>query len=292
VGNIKLTSPSTVKALLKENNIKLKKSLGQHFLCDENILNLIITHAQLDKNDLVIEIGAGIGTLTQRLAQAAGKVIAVEIDQRLIPLLEENLRGYRNVEILNADFLKVDLRTVCKFASSQVDKLQIVGNLPYQATSPILEKLIENRKLISSATLTVQQEVAEKIRAEPGSSESSALGVFVQAFADVKALLNISKHVFFPRPEIDSMLIRLEFLDSPRFESNEKIFFKVVRSVFNLRRKTIKKALSESPFLGLPQRVAEEVLHKAGINSARRGETLSLEELDRLAKAISGAISP
>ena len=287
MGNIKLTSPRTVKALIRRDKIRLKKSLGQHFLCDENISKLIIAHAQLDKNDFVIEIGAGIGTLTQKLAEAAAKVIAVEIDKRLIPLLEENLRRYSNVEILNADFLKVDLRTVCKLAGSQVKKLQIVGNLPYQVTSPILEKLIESRRLISSATLTVQQEVAEKIATKPGSSAGSALGVFVQAFADVRALLKISNHVFFPRPDVDSMLVRLDFLESPRFESDEELFFKVVRSVFNLRRKTIKRAIIQSPFLRLPHKVAEEVLLKASIDSARRGETLTLEEFDGLTRVIA-----
>ncbi len=290
MGNIKLTSPGTVKALLKENNIKLKKSLGQHFLCDENILKLIIAHAQLNKSDLIIEIGAGIGTLTQRLAEAAHKVIAVEIDQRFVPLLKENLQNYSNVEVLQADFLELDLNEVAQ--AQGATKVKIVGNLPYQATSPILEKLIENRRLISSATLTVQQEVAEKIQAKPGSNESSALGIFVQAFANVKALLKISKHVFFPRPQVDSTLIRIEFLESPRFDGAEELFFKVVRSAFNLRRKTIKKALTQSPFLGLSQRAAEDVLHQAGIDPTRRGETLSLEEFDRLAEVISRAILP
>lgn len=289
MGNIKLTSPNAVRALLKENNIKLKKSLGQHFLCDEDILNLMIAHAQLKKTDLVIEVGAGIGTLTQKLAEAAGGVIAVEIDRRLIPLLKESLCNYSNVEVLQADFLELDLRKVLH--AQGATKVRIVGNLPYQATSPILEKLIESRRLISSATLTVQQEVAEKITAKPGSSGTSALGVFVQAFADVEALLKISRHVFFPRPEVDSMLIRLEFLESPRFDGAEELFFKVVRSAFNLRRKTIKKALMQSPFLRLPQRVAEEVLHQAGIDSTRRGETLTLGEFDRLAKMIDRAAS-
>jgi len=282
---IKLTSPSQLKELLKSRNIKLKKSLGQHLLCDENVLEIIIANAELTKKDSIIEIGAGIGTLTQRLAEEAGQVIAVEIDPRLIPILAENLKDHSNVEIINRDFLQVDLAEIFSRKADKA-KAKVMGNLPYQATSPILEKLIENRNLIESALLMMQKEVAEKLIAPPGSKESTALSIFVQAFAEVNTVSSFSKNVFFPPPKVDSTLIRLNFLKGPRFKADEQTFFRVVRAAFNLRRKTIKKALMQSPFLRLSEDRAIEALEKARINPQRRGETLSIEEFDELAGVI------
>lgn len=284
---IKLTSPSIIKKLLQEQKIKLKKSLGQHFLCDENVLEIIISNAALSKKDSTIEIGAGIGTLTQRLAQQAGRVIAIEIDPRLIPILAENLKDYSNLEIINRDFLQVDLAEIISSRKADKAKAKLIGNLPYQATSPILEKLIENRVVLESALLMVQKEVAEKLIALPGSKESTALSIFVQAFAEINIIASFSKNVFFPRPEVDSMLIKLKFLERPRFKADERIFLQVVRAAFNLRRKTIKKALMQSPFLKLSEDMAMQALEKARIDPQRRGETLSMEEFDGLAGVIS-----
>ncbi len=308
-----LANPSYVRDLLARHKIRLKKSLGQHFLVDENILKKIATAAQLTKEDIVVEIGAGIGTLTQELAQRAGRVIAVEIDRRLIPLLEEHLRPFPNVVIVQQDFLQFDLRSVALHDLSPGPspargeefpplgkgdrglghtKLSIVGNLPYNVTAPILEKLIEAHGILKSATLLMQHEVAEKLCAAPGSRDATALTIFVQSFADVQKLFSVSRYVFFPKPEVDSALVRVEFCERPKFCAPEGLFFKVVRAAFNLRRKTLKQALTRSPLLSLPQEIALQALTRAQLDLQRRGETLSLEEFDRLAQALATLLGP
>lgn len=277
-----LASPSYVRDLLAQHKIRLKKSLGQHFLVDENILKKIATAAQLAEEETVVEIGAGIGTLTQELAQRAGRVIAVEIDNRLIALLQEHLRPYTNVILVHQDFLDFDLRAV---ASGQ--KISIVSNLPYNVTAPILERLVEAHDVVRSATFLVQSEVAEKLCATPGSRDASAITIFIQSFANVQRLFSVSRHVFFPQPEVDSALVRLEFCERPKFCAPEDIFFRVVRAAFNLRRKTIKQALTRSPLLNLPIEIALEALEQTQLPPQRRGETLSIEEFDRLAQALA-----
>jgi 16S rRNA (adenine1518-N6/adenine1519-N6)-dimethyltransferase len=282
-----LTSPSYVRDLLARHTIRLKKSLGQHFLVDENILKKIATAAQLTREDTVVEIGAGIGTLTQALAQRAGRVIAVEIDSRLIPLLREHLGPYSNVAIVHQDFLQLDLRTV---ATAQ--KVVVVGNLPYNVTAPILEKLVGAHKILKSATLLVQLEVAEKLCAQPGSRQANAITIFIQSFAEVRKLFSVSRHVFFPKPDVDSALVRLEFRQDPTFRAPEDVFFKVVRAAFNLRRKTLKQSLTRSPLLALSQEIALKALEHAQLDPQRRGETLTIEEFDRLAQALSTVLAP
>lgn len=263
----------------------MRKSLGQHLLCDENILKIILDAAELSGDDLVIEIGAGLGTVTLELAKRVGKAIAVEIDPRLVPILRANLQSCKitNVEILNQDFLKLNLEQIVK--AEGAERAKAIGNLPYRATSPILEKLVEEREALDSAVLTIQLEVAEKITAPPG-PKTGALRVLLQSFADVSLITKISRNVFFPRPEVDSALIKLQFLEKPRFSADEELFLKVVRSAFNLRRKTIKRALIGSPFLRLAEDSADQALKRAGIDPQRRGETLTIEEFDRLAAAL------
>ncbi len=278
-----LTSPSYIRDILARHKIRLKKSLGQHFLADENILRKIVSAAQIADTDTVVEIGAGIGTLTQELAQRAGHVIAVEIDHRLIPILEEHLRPYSNVTIAPQDFLQFDLRAVVR----QAKKIAVVGNLPYGVTAPILEKLIEAHAVLGSATLLVQCEVAEKLCARPGTRDASAITIFAQSFAQVQRLFSISRHVFFPVPQVDSALVRFEFCEHPRFRAPEDLFFRVVRAAFHLRRKTLRQALTRSPWLALPPELALSVFERAQLDPQRRGETLSLEEFDRLAQALA-----
>jgi len=286
VNEPKLTSPTVIKHLLDQHRIQLKKSLGQNFLADENILELITAHAALSSNDVVIEIGAGMGTLTQKIAREAKQVIAVEIDPRLLPLLESNLRHCGNVTLVNRDFLEVNFSELVR--SHNTRSVKVVGNLPYNVTSPILETLIEHRNLIESACLMVQREVAEKLAATPGSGhDASAVTIFAQAYADVSKVMNVSHNVFFPRPEVDSALVRLIFLKTPRFHAPQEIFFKVVRAAFNLRRKTLKRALIQSPLLGLPSEMIVNALTQAQIDPQRRGETLSIEEFDRLARILA-----
>jgi 16S rRNA (adenine1518-N6/adenine1519-N6)-dimethyltransferase len=282
---VKLTSPSAVRELLREQGIRPKKRLGQHFLCDENTLEKIVAAAELSSNDLVIEPGAGLGILTLALTARAGRVIAVELDSRLIPILRANVstcqRG--NVEVLHEDFLKLDLEELVR--TSDFTEAKVVGNLPYGITSPILERLMRERAVLGSAVLMVQYELAEKLAAPPG-SKASALGVQLQAVAEVKLLFRVPRTAFLPSPEVDSAIIKLRFLERTRFAADEKIFSKVVRAAFNLRRKTIKRALIRSPFLRLPEEVAIRALEKARIDQRRRGESLSIEEFDRLAQAI------
>ncbi|MFQ5796499.1 MAG: 16S rRNA (adenine(1518)-N(6)/adenine(1519)-N(6))-dimethyltransferase RsmA [Candidatus Bipolaricaulia bacterium] len=272
-----MTSPSVVSALLDERGIRPKKRLGQHFLCDENVLNRIVAEVELIEDDRVLEIGAGIGTLTERLAAQAGWVIAVEIDRRLIPLLREQLSACDNVEIWNRDFLEIDLVRDLK------SPVKVVGNLPYQITSPILERLLESRSITPSALLTVQKEVADRLTAPPGSRAVGSLGVLIQSFAEVTQLMGMSRNVFFPRPNVDSALIRLRFLSGPRFHADETLFTDVIRSAFQLRRKTIKRALMGSPLLKLSPDQVNRALEAAGIDPTSRGEQLTIEEFDRVA---------
>ncbi len=284
---MKLTSPSVLKGLLEEYGIRLNKELGQHFLCDENVLGKIIEAAELSGNDLVVEPGAGLGTLTLALARRAGEVIAVELDRRLIPVLQANARRSQqeNIRILNQDFLGLDLGGL--IAAAGVGQAKVVGNLPYGVTAPILEKLMAARKELSLAVLTVQYELAQKLAASPGPL-ASALGVQLQSVAAVKPLAKIRRTVFFPPPAVDSTLIKLTFLEMPRFKASWEVFSRVIRAAFNLRRKTIKQALVRSPHLLLPEEVANSALHEVGIDGQRRGESLAIEEFDRLAQALEG----
>jgi len=281
--NVKLTSPRVIRELLREREIRPKKGLGQHFLCDANILEKIVAAAELSTGDLVIEPGAGLGTLTLALAARAGKVIAVELDGRLVPILRANLAGCANVEVLHEDFLKLDLEGSVRAAG--LARAKVVGNLPYQITSPILERLVRARAVLALAVLMVQQELAEKLAAPPG-PQASALGVQLQAHADVELLFRVPRTVFLPPPEVDSGVVRLRFLERPRFAADEETFSKVVRAAFHLRRKTIKGALVRSPHLLLSEESALQALQRAGIDQKRRGESLSVEEFDLLAQAI------
>ncbi len=280
-----LVSPSQVRDLLAQHRIRLKKSLGQHFLVDENVLKKIIAASGVGRDDVVVEIGAGIGTLTQQLAQRAQRVVAVEIDARFIPLLQEHLQGYSNVYVVHQDFLTFDLQAV-----APERKITVVGNLPYGLTAPIVEKLVEAHKVLQSATLLIQREVAQKLCAAPGTRAASAMTVFVHSFADVHRLLSVSRHVFFPKPDVDSTLIRLKFREQPVFQAPEGLFLQVMRAAFNLRRKTLRQSLTQSPLLALPAQAALKALEQAQLDPQRRGETLSIEEFDRLAQALSGML--
>ena len=279
---VKLSSPRVVQQLLRERGIRPRKRWGQNFLCDENILDKIVAAAKLQPEDRVLEIGAGLGALTQRIAQRVQEVIAVEIDPLLIPILSEQLAEFFHVRIVHADALRLDWKKLL----APDEKTIAMGNLPYGITSPLLEKLIQHRDLFQRALLMVQCEVAEKLTAPPGTRESSSLGVFVQAYCDVEQITRVSRNVFFPRPEVDSALLRLVFLDKPRFQAAEESFLAVVHAGFGLRRKTIQRALTLSPHLQLTSGQVRELLKNAEIEGTRRGETLTIEELDRLALAL------
>jgi 16S rRNA (adenine1518-N6/adenine1519-N6)-dimethyltransferase len=278
---MKLTSPGVVRKILQQHGIRPRKSLGQHFLCDENVLNKIVEAADLKPQDHVLEIGAGLGTLTQSIASKASQVIAVEIDPRLIPILEEQLADCSNVKIIEGDILKLDWASL--LPGGKLAKA--MGNLPYGITSPLIDKLIQHRDLFTQAILLVQLEVAEKLTAPVGTRGSSSLGVMVQAYCEVKQVMRVSRNVFFPRPEVDAALLQLISLQTPRFQAPEELFLSVVHAAFGMRRKTILRALALSPQLKLTVEQARRVLRLAGIEEGRRGETLKLEEFDRLAQA-------
>ncbi len=289
----KITSPSVVRGLLEAHGLRPKKRWGQHFLCDENVLEKIVEAAELTPQDRVFEVGPGLGTLTERLAQVAREVVAVEIDRRLIPLLEERLAPLRNVRVVEGDVLRVPWEGLLSMGRSPRAPWKALGNLPYGITSPLLERLLEHRERFSLAVLMVQREVAEKIAAPLGTRDASALGAWVQAFCEVEVLARVSRRSFWPRPDVDSALLRLRFLPQPRIQSPLESFKKAVRVAFGWRRKTLLKALAAAAAAaadadaepGLSQGGAAAILERAGIDGARRGETLTLEELDRLAWA-------
>lgn len=278
----KLISPRVVRQLLRERGIRPRKRWGQNFLCDENVLEKIIAAAQLQPEDRMLEIGAGLGVLTQRIAPHVSEVITIEIDPLLIPILQEQLRTFPHVRVVHGDVLKLDWRALF----SRDGRLKALGNLPYGITSPLLEKLVQHRDLFQAAILMVQREVAEKLAAPAGTRECNSLGVFVQAYCHVEQVARVSKNVFFPRPEVDAALLRLVFLDRPRFLASEESFFAIVQAGFGMRRKTIQRALALSPKLQLTPNQVRELLKKAEIEGTQRAEALTLAEFDRLAQAL------
>ena len=245
---MKLYAPSTIKEIGEKYDFKLTKSLGQNFLTDKNIIDSIIEGANLGKDDLVIEIGPGIGVITGEAAQAAGRVIAVEIDKNLIPILNETLSEYDNVEIINKDILKADVNKIIENerVSNQIKgEVKIIGNLPYYITTPIIMKLLEENVSASSIVVMMQKEVAERIKANPGTKEYGALSVAVQYYCTVDDIVDVPKEVFVPRPKIDSKVIRLNVRKEKSVKlSDRETFFKVVRAGFGQRRKTLLNSLS------------------------------------------------
>lgn len=284
---MKLTSSRSVRRLLEAHGLRPKKRWGQHFLCDENVLNKILEAAELTPQDRVFEIGAGLGVLTERLAPKVREVLAVEIDPHLLSLLEERLASHRNVRLVEGDVLHVSWEGLLFSGEREPQgRWKALGNLPYGITSPLLERLLEHRERFSLAVLMVQREVAEKVAAPVGTREASALGALVQAFCEVEVRARVSRHSFWPRPDVDSALLRLRFLSEPKLQSSVEGFKRAVRAAFGWRRKTLLKALTLAPELALPRERAEKLLQQIGIEGSRRGEMLTLEELDRLAQAL------
>jgi len=271
-----LTSKTTIASLLQSEGLRPSKRLGQNFLADRSVLEAIVLEVDRAKPDEILEIGAGLGTVTRELAQIASRVVAVEVDHRLIKLLHQTLGGYENIEIVQQNFLEFD------FGHAFRDRpVTVVGNIPYRITSPILKYLIDHRRSISEALLLAQSNVVEKITASPG-AKGTALGVLVQAYAEVSIVLRVDRSAFFPTPVVDSTLWRLSIRDRPRFSADEEIFFRLVRTLYGARRKMIRRALRN--WLSADQ--IEKVLEEAGIDPTTRGETLTFEALDRLALAV------
>lgn len=282
--DINLLSPVEVRQLLARHGLRPKKRLGQNFLIDRNVLRRIIDTADLSADSYVLEVGPGLGTVTKEAAEVAAKVVAVEADHGLIPVLEETVGGLPNVEIISSDFLKLGLPD---FLNSQFGERRctVVANLPYYITSPLIIKLIEAKKHIDRMVIMVQEEVADRMTAAPGSGNYGSLTVFIQYHCEVKIATHVKRTVFFPAPEVDSAVVRLDIRAEPAVDvPDAALFFKIVRASFGQRRKTLLRSLSGSPDLGWSRETAGRVLEGAGIDPIRRGETLSLEEFASLAR--------
>lgn len=272
-----LTSKKEVAALLKEAGIHPSKRLGQNFLIDRVVLDSIVNEVRKAHPREIVEIGAGLGTVTHELAGTADHIIAVELDRRLAKILERTVGQQGNVEIRRQDFLSFSL--AAELAS---EKTFVVGNIPYRITAPILKHLVKQREHISSALLLTQQEVAAKIAHSPG-KEGTSLGVLVQSCANVRLLRSVPRGSFFPVPEVDSTLWSISFLNAPRFEANAEAFFAVVRAVYGKRRKMIRRALRDL----FPNQDVEQILLSLGIDPTLRGEVLSFTQLDAIALSLA-----
>lgn len=282
--------PGNAKAILRKYGITAKKSLGQNFLVDANVLRNIVRIAELDKEKGVLEIGPGIGALTQHLAEAAGRVVAVEIDRRLLPVLDETLASCDNVTVIHGDVLKVDLAAIIRTHLAGMKAVSVVANLPYYVTTPILMALLEARLPLETIVVMVQKEVAERIAARPGSKAYGTLSIAVHYYCDAELAAVVPPAVFLPRPDVDSAVIRLRLLDKPRVEADDPAFlFEVVHAAFAQRRKTILNNL-QARFGKEHKDALQAALRDAGIDPARRGETLSLPEFAGLAKALAGRL--
>lgn len=272
---------------MRKYKIRADKSLGQHFLIDETPIDAMLTAADLKDGDAVLEIGPGLGVLTTRLCEKAKKVVAVEKDRDIIPVLEDVTRDFKNVCIINDDVLKLDMEELLQshFQSS----FKVIANLPYYITSPIIMKIVQNRHLIQSAVIMVQKEVAQRLIALPGKKDYGILSIAVQLYADVDMICEVSHEAFMPPPKVDSAVVRLILKKEPRVKiSDEDFYFKVVEASFGERRKTIKNSLKRRLTLPyLPKGAIDRALEAAGIDPFRRGETLSIEEYADLALALS-----
>jgi 16S rRNA (adenine1518-N6/adenine1519-N6)-dimethyltransferase len=279
-----LAAPGATRYILEKYGIRARKKYGQNFLIDANVIRGIIDAAQITEDDCVLEIGPGIGSMTQLLSRAAGKVICVEIDESLQPVLEETLEDCDNVRILWQDILKTDLNEICEEYNGG-KPLKVVANLPYYVTTPILMQLLEQDHVFSSITVMVQKEVADRIRSGPGSKEYGALSLAVQYFADPEAVMTVSPASFIPRPGVDSSVLCLKAYEQPPVECDETVMFALIRAAFNQRRKTLANAVSHGFSLNGKQYTREDVteaLAKMNLSPTVRGEALSLAQFAQL----------
>ncbi|AMA74531.1 MULTISPECIES: 16S rRNA (adenine(1518)-N(6)/adenine(1519)-N(6))-dimethyltransferase RsmA [Aneurinibacillus] len=285
-----IATPTRTKEILKKYGFSFKKSLGQNFLIDLNILSKIVAAAELTKEKGVLEIGPGIGALTEQLSRQAGQVVAIEIDQRLLPILKDTLSSYPHTEVIHGDVLKMDVKLLIKEKFKEQKKVSVVANLPYYVTSAILMKLLEERLPLENIVVMVQKEVAERISASPGSKAYGALTVLAQFYAEAEIITVVPHSVFIPQPNVDSAVLRLRIRERPAVEVvSEAIFYRVVKASFAQRRKTLSNNLMNNLFGKDKKEKMLQVLKEAGIDPARRGETLSIEEFARLSNIIAHA---
>ena len=281
-----LGNPQNTIEVLQKYNFNFQKKFGQNFLIDEHVLDKIIRAAEITKDDYVLEIGPGIGTMTQYLACAAREVTAVEIDRALIPILEDTLKEYDNVSIINEDILKVDIAALAKKKNGG-RPIKVVANLPYYITTPIIMGLFESHVPLESITVMVQKEVADRMQVGPGTKDYGALSLAVQYYAEPYIVANVPPNCFMPRPAVGSAVIRLTRHQKPPVEvMDEKLMFRLIRASFNQRRKTLANGLKNSGELNLSKEVITAAIEKLGKGSSVRGEALDLEEFARLTNII------
>ncbi|MCJ7645966.1 16S rRNA (adenine(1518)-N(6)/adenine(1519)-N(6))-dimethyltransferase RsmA, partial [bacterium] len=262
-----------------------RKRWGQNFLVDHNIARKMVSSAELSPKDIVVEIGAGKGILTGKIASQVNKVIAIEIDKKLCNFLQEELKNYENVEIIEGDFLKLDISQF--LGSSSKSSVKVISNLPYYITSPIIMKLL-NVKGWLEATFMLQKEVGERLIAGPGGRDYGALSILVQYHCHVEKQFNVSRNVFRPKPDVDSVVIKLELLKRPRVKvKDEKLFFEIVHAAFSQRRKKLSNSISN--VLKIDKHLLEELLERLKISPIRRAETLSIEEFATISNSLVGA---
>ena len=285
----KLATVSSTKTIVDKYGFRLTKSLGQNFLVDNNILESIIDSADLTGDDVVFEIGTGVGTLTRELSRHAKKVIAIEIDKKLIPILKETLSGCDNVTIINQDILKTDIEDlVDQYGEGR--PIKIVANLPYYITTPIIMKFLESYIKVDSFVLMVQKEVADRIAAKPSTKDYGSLTVAIQYYADSSIMSTVPRSAFFPPPNVDSAVIKLSSrAERPVDVVDEKLFFKVIRGSFSKRRKTILNSLST--YEDFNKETVSKALKSAGIDPIRRGETLTIDEFALLTNSVAAEIN-
>ena len=279
-------SKNTIEVLQKYDFV-FQKKFGQNFLIDSHVLDKIVSAAGITKDDFVLEIGPGIGTMTQYLAASARKVFAVEIDKALIPILEDTLKEFDNVQVINQDILKVDIK---KLAEEHNDgkPIKVVANLPYYITTPIIMGLFESQVPIDSITVMVQKEVADRMKVGPGTKDYGALSLAVQYYAEPYIVANVPPNCFMPRPKLGSAVIRLTRHEKPPVEvADEKLMFRLIRASFNQRRKTLANGLNNSPELSYSKEEIQQTIEKCGFKAGIRGEALTLEDFAKLANAFS-----
>lgn len=279
----KLSNPQKTIEIIQKYEFAFQKKFGQNFLIDGHVLNKIIHAAGITEEDFVLEIGPGIGTMTQYLAEAAKRVLAVEIDRMLIPILEETLADYENVEVLNADILQLDIKKLVEEKNGG-KPVKVVANLPYYITTPIIMGLLEKHVPVDSITVMVQKEVAQRMQAQPGTKDYGALSLAVQYYCEPYIAANVPPNCFIPRPKVGSAVIRLRtYRETPVKVKDEQLMFRIIRASFNQRRKTLANGLNNSQELTFSKQEIAEAIEALGVPAGVRGETLTLTQFAKLA---------
>lgn len=283
----KLSNPQKTIEVIQKFEFAFQKKFGQNFLIDGHVLDKIIRSANITKDDFVLEIGPGIGTMTQYLAEAAREVAAVEIDKALIPILEDTLSGYDNITVINEDVLKLDIKQLVMERNGG-RPVKVVANLPYYITTPIIMGLFESHVPIDSITVMVQKEVAQRMQSGPGSKDYGALSLAVQYYAEPYIVANVPPNCFMPRPKVGSAVIRLTtYKEAPIDVKDERLMFRIIRASFNQRRKTLVNGLNNSPEITISKEIIAEAIAELGVSPTIRGEALTLGEFARLSNIIS-----